>query len=214
MQLYLPITALAWLIIIICGLAAVGLLAGISRQTWYDPNHAIAFFLLASAVILHGLFVSGTATFGPVHEIDVGADPAFGNTVYPYSNSWKTFHERGRLIESQRELVSEFPRALSETERELYQSCINYCLDHNKNVFPVHVQVSAWDSRIYTMTLRHVSPPVTIGSPATPSIAAFFELLLGAGLLWLAQRVWKEGRRRGIHLRSYDPFALIRQAGS
>lgn len=213
MQLYPPITALAWLVIVTLTLSALCLLAGISRQTLYDPNHATAFFFLAVAITLHGIFVSGATTFGPVRELDVGADPAFGNTVYLYTDAWKTIYEQKQRIESQLELVSEFPDTPNEFQRQLYESCIEFCLEHNKRVFPVHVQVSAWDSRIYTMTLRHVNPPVTMGSPAKVSVVAFLELFIGAGTFWLAIRIWKGARRRGVRRKDYDPFALIRQSG-
>jgi hypothetical protein len=199
--MWVPIVAF-----VLMGLARV---AGTSRQTWCDPDVAIALSLWGAAFVLHGVFIAGASMFSPVHELDVRADPEYGGGVYLYTNVWKTSYEGQQRIDSQLELVATLPDAFTDSDRDLYDSCIDYCLKHNKKVFPIHVQVSSWDSHIYLIKFNHVSPPVTIGAPPKLRRRPIIDLVIGLAFWWLAFAVWKEGRRRGIRLRVNDPFVLL-----
>ena len=86
--------------------------------------------------------------FGPVQELDVGADPVYFGGVYLYTNVWKTSYKGQQRIESQMELAASLPDAFTDADRDLYNSCVDYCLEHHKEVFPIHVQISSWDSRV------------------------------------------------------------------
>jgi hypothetical protein len=211
-MLYGATSIFVWMIIVIFGIIALALLPGVSRLTWADPTNAIACLLLGAIFVLHGVFITGASTFGPIRELDVGADPHFGDTLNLYTNVWETSYRGQQRIEAQLELVGEFPGAFTNAERNLYEGCITYCLDHNKNVFPVHVQVSSWDSHIYYMKFAHVDPPVEFGRRATPSLWPFVELLFGISILWFAFTSWRESRRRGVRMGVYDPFAILREA--
>lgn len=202
--MWLPITAL-----VVVGLARI---AGVTRETWFDPSVASALSLWGTALALHGVFIAGASTFGPIEELDVGADPEFNGGVYLYSNVWKTSYERGQRIESQLELAASLPDTFTAGDVRLYDSCIDYCMKHNKDVFPIHIQVSTWDSHIHWMRFNHVDPPVTIGTTSSRfHVRPIIELALALVLWRFAYLSWKEGRRRKIRFHVEDPFSLLKE---
>jgi len=200
------------LLIVVFGLIGLAHLVGTSRAAWFDPSVAIALCMLGAAFGLHGVFIAGSSMFGPVQELDVGADPEYFGGVYLYTNVWKTSYKGQQRIESRMELAASLPDAFTDADRDLYNSCIDYCLERHKEVFPIHVQISSWDSRVYLIRFNHVNPPVTIGGPP-PSLRLrpIFELAIGLAFWWSALAVWKESRRRGIRWHVYDPFVLLRE---
>jgi hypothetical protein len=50
---------------LVLALAAIFLLAGITAENWGDSANAVAVTLLGICFVLHGVFITGAATFGP-----------------------------------------------------------------------------------------------------------------------------------------------------
>src|SRR4051812_17126900 len=80
-MLFAPISLLAWVGVVLFTLIGLGFLAGTSRQSWFDPSTAIGIWLLGTSFILHGVFITGASTFGPIREMDVGPDPYIGGVA-------------------------------------------------------------------------------------------------------------------------------------
>lgn len=60
-----PITGPVYLVIAALSIGSFICLAGTTREAWADAENSIGISLLAFAIVLHGVFVTGASTFGP-----------------------------------------------------------------------------------------------------------------------------------------------------
>ncbi|HTT23397.1 MAG TPA: hypothetical protein VMG82_31005 [Candidatus Sulfotelmatobacter sp.] len=108
-----PVAGAVSLAVLILVFAAFLLLAGTSKLTWTDPANALGFLLIATALLLDGIFVAGAATFGPVPVLDVGV---------------LSFQRDPTLCDFWREgqwMLTRLPTRISDQEYEAFRSWAN-----------------------------------------------------------------------------------------
>jgi hypothetical protein len=185
----------SWVSILVVALvfAAFVCLAGNSNQTWSDPSNALGVLLLAVALLLDGFFVAGASTFGPTPVLDVAIGFVWGDRIWIFING--------------EDVLVRLPDGLTQSDLSAISAYQEY-YDQRVQYDPLRVQVSLWDNQVHRMLLKNSQPPRMMGKPLHPSIRAVVELLAGVACLLGAFVIWREGRRRGIRWRSYDPFAI------
>jgi hypothetical protein len=186
------ITGFVFLAIVGLSIGAFCCLAGATREAWADSETSVGVALLALALILHGVFITGASTFGPTPvlaaEIFGGQCLDQGQEVPCRSVDLST--GRGYLVNARPPEGVDF--------WTFYRG--------NKQVT---AQISTWDNRVHWMRTDNTNPPTTVGEPARVNYIAVVELIVGLALLYLAFVIWREGKRRGIKHSERDPFLLI-----
>jgi len=186
-----PLAGTVSLLIVATVTAAFLLLAGTSTETWCDPSNALALALIASAFVFDGFFIAGAATFGPVRTLDVYVTdwPWDRNDTYFWDNQW---------------FRAKLPDSMSEDEYRTFQSWSrNIDLVNDLSARPGQIQISMWDRQVWRLTMKNWNPPTTIGRTPYPKPRCFLELLCGMLLFFVAFRIWREGRKRGISYRKH-----------
>src|SRR2546430_15826593 len=65
-----PITEFAYAGLAGLCIGAFCCLAGTTREAWADSENSVGVVLLAFALILHGIFITGASTFGPTPVLE------------------------------------------------------------------------------------------------------------------------------------------------
>jgi hypothetical protein len=192
-----PVSSVVSLVILALVFAAFCCLAGTSGQTWADPLNAIGILLISFAFLVDGFFIAGAATFGPTPVLDVGVYA--GQNERDACDIWRD----GRWIQTR------LSGRISDQEYEQFRRWAdNLEFTNDLTARPGRIQLSIWDGQVYRITMKNRRPPLTIGGPPRSNPRCFLELLCSITLMIFALRVYREGKRRGIHLRKSDSLSL------
>ncbi len=187
-----PITGFAYVALAGLCIGAFCCVAGTTREAWADSENSVGVALLAFALILHGIFITGASTFGPT--------PVLAGEVFGFRCAGMDYRPcgyvdvstgRGYLVDARLPQPVEFD-AFYRGDKQ------------------VTAQISIWDNRIHWMRTDNTNPPTTVGEPAKVNYFAMVELTVGLILFYLAFVIWREGKRRGIRHNEQDPFLLIK----
>ncbi len=191
--MFSSVTGLAYLFVAGLSLAGLICISGTTREAWAFKETAIGISLLALAILVHGIFISGAATFGPTPVLQ---GEVFGLNCgipidYTDCNSVDLSTGYGYLLDAR------LPEPVKSDE----------FFRGDKHVT---AQISIWNAQIHWMRTDNTNPPTKVGAPARISYFAIGEVLIGLSLVCLAFMVWREAERKGI-TRESDPFALLRR---
>jgi hypothetical protein len=173
-----PIAAYVFLVLPVLVIGALVCLVGIRRKSWISKKRAVGVFLLAVAVLTHGIFITGAATFGPTSVMT--AEIFTFRCAAAYTQTCDT--------------------AILSTNRG-YLNNVRLPQPVDMHTFlgkdsSVTLQLSLWDAKIHWIRTDNTSPPTIVGHPPTVSYYAIAEVLIGATLLYLAWLLWRKAKRR------------------
>ena len=179
----LPIAAYAYLVLPVLLLGALVCLVGKRRKSWISKKRAVGMFLLALAVLIHGIFITGAATFGPKSVMT--AEIITFRCAAAYTQRCDT-----AILSTNIGYLDNIRLPQPVDMDTFYQN------DHNS----VTLQLSLWDAKIHWIRTDNSFPPTIVGQPPTLSYYAIAEVLIGAVLFYLAWLVWRKAtwRRLGV----------------
>ena len=173
----LPIAVYAYLTLPVLIIGTLLCLVGIPRKAWVSKKRAVGVFLLALAVLIHGIFITGAATFGPKSVMT--AEIITFRCAYNQPCDIAILSTNKGYLDNVR-----LPQPVD--METFYQNNRNF----------VTLQLSLWDARIHWIRTDNTSPPTIVGRPPTVSYYAVAEVVIGAALFYLAWLVWREAKRR------------------
>ena len=114
------------------------------RRSWVSKKRAVGLFLLAFAVLIHGVFITGAATFGPKSVMRV---QIFGfHCAYKQPCDIATISTNSGYLDHIR-----LPQPVDMDT--FYQDNHNF----------VTLQLSLWDAKIHWIRTDNTSPPTIVG---------------------------------------------------
>ena len=141
-------------------------------------------------------FVAGAATFGPVPVLDVGVFP--GQQGPELCDFWR----EGQWM------ATRLSTRISDQEYEEFRLWANnFEYTNYLRPYPGRIQISPWDRQVYWVLMKNRRPPMTIGKPPHANPRSFVELVLGTMFVVLSFHVYREGKRRGVQFKKYDPLS-------
>jgi hypothetical protein len=179
----LPIAVFAYLTLPLLIIGALVCLVGIPRKSWLSKKRAVGVFLLALAVLIHGIFITGAATFGPKSVMT--AEIITFRCAYNQPCDIAILSTNRGYLDNVR-----LPQPVDMDT--FYQDNHNF----------VTLQLSLWDAKIHWIRTDNTSPPTIVGHPPTVSYYAVAEVLAGAMLFYLTWLLWREANRRRLAARS------------
>lgn len=172
-----PIAVYAYLalpVLIICALVC---LIGMPGKSWISNKRAVGVFLLALAVLIHGILIIGAATFGPKSVMT--AEILTFRCAYNQPCDIAILSTNRGYLDNVR-----LPQPVDMDT--FYQNNHNF----------VTLQLSLWDAKIHWIRTDNTSPPTIVGHPPTVSHYAVAEVLMSTALFYLAWLVWRKAKRR------------------
>jgi hypothetical protein len=173
-----PIAAYVFLALPVLVIGALVCLVGIRRKSWISMKRAVGAFLLALAVLMHGIFIAGAATFGPKSVMTAEI---------------LTFRCAAAYTQSCDIAILSTNRGYLDNVRLPQPVDMDTFLGKDSSVT---LQLSLWDAKIHWIRTDNTSPPTIAGHPPTLSYYAIAEVLIGAALFYLAWLVWRKAKRR------------------
>jgi len=177
-----PLALYAYLALPVLGIGAIVCLVGTRRMSWVSQRRAVGVFLLSLAVLVHGIFITGAATFGP--KSVMSAEIITFRCVYKQPCDIAILSTNRGYLDNVR-----LPQPVDMDT--FYQDNHNF----------VTLQLSLWDAKIHWIRTDNTSPPTIVGHPPTVSYYAVAEVFLGAALVYIAWLVWREAKRRRVGAR-------------
>jgi hypothetical protein len=160
-----PIAAYAYLALPVLVIGALLCLVGIRRKSWISKKRAVGLFLLALAVLIHGIFITGAATFGPKSVMTA--------EIFTFRCAAAYTQRCDIAILSTNRVYLDNVRLPQPVDMDTFYQ------DHHNSVT---LQLSPWDAKIHWIRTDNTSPPTIVGHPPTVSYYAIAQVLIGAAL--------------------------------
>jgi hypothetical protein len=178
-MVYQPLADYAYMALAVLFIGVLVCLVGIPGKAWLSGKRALGVFLLALALLTHGVIITGAATFGPKSVMT--AEIITFRCVYK--------QPCGIAILSTNRGYLDNVRLPEPVDMETF-----YQGDRNR----VTLLLSLWDAKIHWIKTDNTSPPTIVGHPPSISYYSVVEVLAGAGFLWLSWVLWREAKRRRL----------------